>query len=170
MVGEGDAVAALPAGHGFEARGIVGYFGQGSFASDGAHTLPADAATCPVGAGDMTTATGQIAGDFAHHRFRRDDFDVHDWLQNYRCSGADRGDQGLAGGGEKCHFLAVDCMMFAVINDDANVLDGIAADNTVGKRAADTFFNCRHIHRWNNTALDLVDELQARATRQRFNT
>src|SRR5688572_3930292 len=108
-----------------------------------------------LAAADPTTTSGEIARDVTCGGAWCRDFDTNDRLDDNRTSILDCILKCAAPGCDECHFLRIDRMMFAVIDDDAHVL----------KREAryDTFFE--HLtrallHRW--------DELRRNGTADHF--
>ena len=71
-------------------------------------------------------------------------------------------------GGDEGDFLAVDRVVLAVVDDDAHVLQRVAGDRALGQHLAHALLDRRDELARDRAALDLVDELEARAARQRL--
>ena len=100
--------------------------------------------------------------------FGRVDLQVDDRLEHLRPRLGDRVQERLLAGGDERDFLAVDRVVLAVVDDHAHVLQRIAGDRAAVQHLAHAFLHRGHELAGDGAALDLVDELEAAAARQRF--
>ena len=98
----------------------------------------------------------------------RIDLQLDDRLEHLRPRLADRVEEGLLAGGDERDFLAVDGVVLAVVDDHAHVLERVAGDGAAVQHLAHAFLDRRHELAGDGAALDLVDELEAAAARQRL--
>src|SRR5439155_10835456 len=122
------------------------------------------------GSGHLAAPAGQIAGNVAHICFGTQDFETddrleHDWFRLF-----DRVEEGLAPRSDERDFLRVHWMMFAVIDDDAHVLERKSRDRSRDEHLLDAFLHGRNELIGNRSALHFILELKAGAARKRFDT
>ena len=92
-----------------------------------------------------------------HHRFEDDGFGLFDGVE--KC---------LLAGSDERHFLGIDRVILAVMHGDPNVLQRVTRNGTGLEHLAHAFFHGRDELVRNDTAGDLIDELETGSSLQRF--
>ena len=146
-----------------QARRVVVELGQRHNASD-LH----DAAGERFGIGDLTAAAGEVARNVTHVAFGGGDFDRDDWFEHLRFGLFESVEERLAACGDKGDFLRVDRVALSVVDNDAKVLQRIASCVARGEHFSHALFYGRNQVVGDGAALNLIDEFEARAARQRF--
>ncbi len=112
-----DAVSALAAGHGLEARLVALQLRQRHLTVDGDATQ-----TLGLAAADASAAAREIPGQVAHGAVLGKDADLNDRLQDHGPGLVHGILKGLSAGGGKGDVLGVHGVVFAVIDGYAHVL------------------------------------------------
>src|SRR5262245_42609528 len=163
VVAEFHAVGAVPGGQRFQPRREMLELGKRRLRRD----LDGPG-TRRIGALDLAAVPGELARDVAHLRLRRDDLDVHDRLEHDRARFAQGVQERLAPGGDESDLLRVDRVALAVVHDHPHVLQRVAGDVAALQDAAHAFLHRGDELVRDRPALHAVDELEARAPRQRL--
>src|SRR6266487_413749 len=156
IVAEFHAVNRTPLAHRPQRRGIAEHLGQRDTGRDDVR----------VGAlrhaADLAAPRRQVADDVAHVVGRRNDFDVHDRLQQNRMRLTRRFFHRHRAGDLERHFARVDVVERAIHQLHLHVHHGIAGQHAVLQRLFHTLLDGADVFLGNRAANDVVLEHEAR--------
>jgi hypothetical protein len=116
----------------------------------------------------MTSTAIQVADHIAHCVIGRGDLELHHRFEQDRLRLVDCGLEPHRAGDLESHLRRVDRVERPVVESDAHVLDGVAGDMPLEHRLANTLLHRRNEISGNDPTDDLVDELEALTSSERF--